>query len=125
MIRPLSTVHRSITNQSGAGTRNARRFYMAMVVALNWPALAVRGVVAILFGLIAFFMPGATLFALTVLFGAYAFIDGIAGLTAAFRSARHGEHWWEFLIEGLFGLGAAVVTLLWPALTLTVLIYIV
>jgi uncharacterized membrane protein HdeD (DUF308 family) len=98
---------------------------MTRVLALNWWAMALRGIVAVIFGLIAFFMPVATLYALTILFGAYALIDGIVSLAAAIHSARHGEHWWALLFEGIAGLAAAVVTLLWPLLTLVVLIYIV
>jgi len=98
---------------------------MARVLALNWWALALRGIVAVIFGLIAFFIPVATLYALTILFGAYALIDGIVSLVAAVRSARHGEHWWPLLLEGIAGVGAAIITMLWPLLTLVVLIYII
>jgi uncharacterized membrane protein HdeD (DUF308 family) len=98
---------------------------MARILALNWWALALRGVIAIVIGLVAFFMPAVTLYSLTILFGAYAFIDGIVSLTAAVRSARHGEHWWALLFEGIVGLGAAAVTLIWPEITLVFLIYIV
>ncbi len=98
---------------------------MTTVLALNWWGMALRGIVAVIFGLIAFFIPVATLYALTILFGAYALIDGIVSLGAAIHSARRGEHWWALLFEGVAGLGAAVVTLLWPLLTLVVLIYII
>jgi uncharacterized membrane protein HdeD (DUF308 family) len=87
--------------------------------------MALRGIVAIIFGLVAFFIPVATLYALTILFGAYALIDGIVSLIAAVRSARHGEHWWALLLEGVAGLGAAAITMVWPLLTLVVLIYII
>jgi len=98
---------------------------MTKIIALNWWALALRGAVAIIFGLLAFFMPVVTLYSLTILFGAYALIDGVVSLVAAVRSARHGEHWWELLFEGIIGLGTAVVTVIWPAVTLVVLIYII
>jgi uncharacterized membrane protein HdeD (DUF308 family) len=49
----------------------------AMVLARNWGAIAVRGVAAILFALLTFAVPGLTLAALVLLFGAYALIDGI------------------------------------------------
>jgi uncharacterized membrane protein HdeD (DUF308 family) len=98
---------------------------MATILALNWWTLALRGVIAVIFGLIAFFLPGVTLFALTMLFGVFALIDGIVSLTAAVRSGRRGEHWWELVFVGIIGLGAAAVTAMWPALTLLVLIYIV
>lgn len=98
---------------------------MATVLARHWWALALRGVVAVIFGLIAFFIPGATLVALTVLFGAYALIDGFFSLVAAVRSGGRGEHWWALLFEGIVGIGAAAVTILYPGLTLLVLIYII
>lgn len=98
---------------------------MAKVLALHWWALAIRGLVAMIFALIAFFIPVATLYALTILFGAYALIDGVVSLVAAVRSSRHGEHWWALLFEGIVGLAAAAFTLLWPLLTLVVLIYII
>jgi uncharacterized membrane protein HdeD (DUF308 family) len=87
--------------------------------------LALRGIVAIIFGLIAFFTPGITLYALTILFGAYALVDGVVSLAAAVRSARAGHHWWGLLFEGIVGLGAAATTAIWPALTLLVLVTII
>ena len=98
---------------------------MATVLARHWWALALRGIVAVIFGLIAFFMPGATLYALTILFGAYALIDGVFSLIAAIRSAGRGEHWWALLFEGIAGVCAAAATALWPLLTLLVLVYII
>jgi hypothetical protein len=46
----------------------------AMVLARNWGAIAVRGIAAILFGLLTFVLPGVTLAALVLLFGAYALV---------------------------------------------------
>jgi uncharacterized membrane protein HdeD (DUF308 family) len=87
--------------------------------------LALRGIVAIIFGLVAFFTPAITLYVLTLMFGAYAFLDGIVSLVAAVRSARAGHHWWGLLFEGIVGLGAAATTAIWPALTLLVLVTII
>jgi uncharacterized membrane protein HdeD (DUF308 family) len=96
---------------------------MTTVLAFNWWMLALRGAIAIIFGLVAFFMPLVTLFALTMLFGFYALIDGIVSLAAAFRAARHGEHWWALVFEGILGLGAAAITIVWPGITLALLVY--
>src|ERR1700688_3259281 len=98
---------------------------MARVLAFNWWTLAIRGIGAIISGLIAFCMPAITLFALTILFGAYALIDWIVSLAAAVRAGRHGEHWWKLVFEGIVGLGVAAVSMIWPAVTLVVLIYII
>jgi uncharacterized membrane protein HdeD (DUF308 family) len=93
--------------------------------ALNWWALALRGLFGIVFGFIAFTMPGVTLAALTLLFGAYALIDGILSLAAAFQAARLHRHWWALTLEGIIGIGAAAVTFIWPATTLFVLLYLI
>jgi uncharacterized membrane protein HdeD (DUF308 family) len=98
---------------------------MAKILALNWWTLAVRGIVAVVLGLVALFVPLVTLVALTALFGAYSLIDGVVSLIAAVRAARHGEHWWELGLEGIAGLAAAAVTLAWPAVTLVFLIYLI
>ncbi len=98
---------------------------MAGLFAFNSWTLAVRGTVAILCGLAAFFLPAETLFALTMLFGAYALLSGILNLIAAFGSVRHGEHWREFLFEGIIGLAAAALTVIWPGATLVAVLYII
>ncbi|MGD1070675.1 MAG: HdeD family acid-resistance protein [Bryobacteraceae bacterium] len=98
---------------------------MTKVLAQNWWALALRGAVAVIFGLIAFFIPQVTLYALTILFGAYALIDGIVSLGAAIHVGRSGERWWGLVFEGIVGLLAAAFTLIWPAITLLILIYII
>src|SRR5262245_35907615 len=52
-------------------------------LARNWWLLMLRGIVSVIFGVMAFFWPGITLLALTLLYGAFAFVDGILCLTAA------------------------------------------
>jgi uncharacterized membrane protein HdeD (DUF308 family) len=98
---------------------------MANVLLLNWWTLALRGLFAILFSLIAFFLPVATLYALNILFGAYALAGGMVSLMAAVQAGRRGQHWRTFLWQGLAGLAAAALTVLWPFLTLVVLVYII
>ena len=55
----------------------------------RWGWIVASGVVTLLFGLLAFFMPLGAVFAMTMLFGAYAFADGILSVIAAIR-ARQG-----------------------------------
>ncbi len=80
-------------------------------LARNWWAILVRGIVAIIFGLVAFFWPGATGVGLVILFGAFAFVDGIFALVAAIRAAEAHNRWVSLLIEGIIGLIIAVVTI--------------
>jgi uncharacterized membrane protein HdeD (DUF308 family) len=89
----------------------------------NWWVLLLRGIVAILFGLLAFTRPGMTLAALVLLFGAYALVDGIFSLLAAFTGWRHRENRWLLVLEGLIGLGAGLVTLRAPAITGVALVF--
>jgi uncharacterized membrane protein HdeD (DUF308 family) len=58
---------------------------MTAALSKYWWLLALRGLLAVIFGILAFIWPGITLFVLVLLFGAYAFIDGILSLVAAFR----------------------------------------
>jgi len=77
---------------------------MAAIMVGNWWALALRGVVAILFALIAFFMPGVTAAALILLFGAYAFVDGVFALIAGLRLARRHGRSAPLLLEGVLNI---------------------
>ena len=89
----------------------------------NWWVLLLRGIVAMLFGILAFARPGLTLAALVLLFGFYALVDGIFSLIAAFSGWQYREDRWLLVLEGLIGLGAGFVTLRSPAITAVALIF--
>jgi uncharacterized membrane protein HdeD (DUF308 family) len=92
-------------------------------LARNWWALALRGLAAILFGILAFAWPGITLFVLVLFFGAYMFADGIFAIVAAVRAAGEEERWWLLLIQGILGVLAGLVAFFWPGLTALALLY--
>jgi uncharacterized membrane protein HdeD (DUF308 family) len=89
----------------------------------HWWAFALRGVAAILFGLLAFILPGATLIVLVWLWGAYALVDGVLALLSAFRTDH--DHRWGLLLEGIVGVGVGIVAFAWPDLTAVALLYII
>jgi uncharacterized membrane protein HdeD (DUF308 family) len=89
----------------------------------HWWAFALRGLAAIVFGVLAFVWPGVTLAALVLLWGAYALVDGVLALIAAFRTEH--DHRWGLLLEGIVGIGAGVATFLYPDITALVLLYII
>ena len=96
---------------------------MLHALAKNWLAIVLRGVAAIIFGLLAFTMPGVTLLFLVTLFGVYALFDGVINLIGAFRSGV-GSHWTLFF-EGLVGVLAGIAALIWPHITIFVLVYVI
>ena len=95
------------------------------MITLSWSALALRGVLAILFGLLVFVWPGLTLWVLILFFGANALVDGVLALVAAVRGGASGARWWGMLIEGILGVAAGIITFLWPGLTALVLLYVI
>jgi uncharacterized membrane protein HdeD (DUF308 family) len=90
---------------------------LSAVLAQNWWALALRGVFAILFGLIALFVPGATILSLVLFFSAYMLVDGIFGIVAGVRAAGQGRRWGWLVLEGLANIAVGVIAFLWPGLT--------
>lgn len=94
-------------------------------LAQNWRALALRGVAALLFGLVVIFWPGLILAVLSLLFGIYALVDGGVVLVPALRSSDRGSLRWLPLAEGAVGVIAGLVALFWPAMTASGLLYVI
>jgi uncharacterized membrane protein HdeD (DUF308 family) len=94
-------------------------------LAANWRALALRGFIALLFGLVVLFWPGLVLTALSILFGLYAVVDGAITFVPALRSPDRGTRRTLPLAEGAVGIIAGLVALLWPGLTAIGLVYVI
>jgi len=78
-----------------------------------------RGIVAMIFGLLAFYNPGITLNYLVVFFGGYAILDGLATIDAAGAVRRHRP----FVLEGVISVMAGALTFLWPANAAIIMLY--
>ena len=96
-----------------------------MLLTHNWWALAIRGVAAIIFGILAFLWPGITLTALVLLFGAFAITDGIFAIIAGVNAAGVEKRWWWLLIEGVLSIIAGVLTFILPGITALFLLYLI
>lgn len=98
---------------------------MTFALARNWWSLVIRGMLGILVGVITFVWPGITFSALVFLFAAYALVDGVMSISGAVHAAHAHERWAVLLIEGILGIVAASVTVLWPAITALTLIFVI
>ena len=91
----------------------------------HWWALALRGAIAIVFGLAALLRPGIALEALILLFGAYALVDGVFAIVGIFGGTRGGTPRWLLLIEGIAGILAGLIAFVLPGLTALLLLYLI
>lgn len=91
----------------------------------NWWVMLIRGVAGVLFGIATFFAPGVSLAVLVLLFGAYALVDGVLAVISAVRRRGVSDRWWMLLLEGLVGIAAGIVTLVWPGITALALLYVI
>lgn len=91
----------------------------------NWWVVVLRGVLAILFGVMALVWPGLTLEVLVMFFGAYALVDGVFAILAAFTNRTGHQTWWVLLLEGLVGIAAGLIAFFRPGLATLVLLYVI
>jgi uncharacterized membrane protein HdeD (DUF308 family) len=94
-------------------------------LAANWRALALRGLVALLFGLVVLFWPGLVFAVLALLFGIYAVVDGAITFVPAIRSSDRGARRWLPLTEGAVGVIAGLIALLLSGMTGNGLVYVI
>jgi len=91
----------------------------------NWWALGLRALAAILLGVIALWLPGPTLAAIVIVFGIYAITDGVLAILAAVRGIRRKERWGAMLFEGIIGIVAGAIAVMWPGIGALALTYLV
>lgn len=88
----------------------------------NWWVLVLRGLLAVLFGLVALFLPLGTPEAVGRVFGAYAILEGVLVVLAGVRRTRYRG---LLIAEGASGIIAGLVALAWPEIVALVLLYVV
>ena len=92
----------------------------------NWWLFTLRGIFAIVFGLLALIFPGPTMLSLVILFSAYMLVDGIFGIISAVRAIRRKEDRWGLLMfEGLIDIAVGILAFLWPGITVVAFVLLV
>jgi uncharacterized membrane protein HdeD (DUF308 family) len=87
------------------------------ILSRRWWTLLLRGVVAIMFGILTWLLPATSLAILVLLFGAFVLVDGILGVWMAIAGRKEYEDWWVLLLWGLVGIGVGILTFLAPGVT--------
>jgi uncharacterized membrane protein HdeD (DUF308 family) len=105
------------TDKIGRGAAFTESDDMSATLAQNWWAVALRGVFAIIFGLVALLLPGATILSLVLIFSAYMLVDGIFAIISAVRAARRNRRWGMLVLEGIVDIATGAVAFLLPTIT--------
>ena len=105
---------------------DARTSPPAQTLVQNWWLFLLRGILGIIFGLIALIFPGPTMLSLVILFSAYMLVDGVFGIIAAVRAIRRKEDRWGLLIfEGLLNIAVGILAFLWPGITVVAFVWLI
>ena len=83
----------------------------------HWKLVALRGVAALVFGVLTLLSPALALTVLVLFWGAYALVDGAFALIAAFNMRSDGQFNWPLALVGVIGVAAGLVAFFWPQLT--------
>jgi uncharacterized membrane protein HdeD (DUF308 family) len=96
---------------------------MLDVLTQKWWAVALRGVLAIVFGIVALVFPGITLGSLAMVFGAYAFVSGVLTIVAAFGHRGREASW--YVVEGTIGIAVGLATFFFPGMAAQALVILI
>jgi uncharacterized membrane protein HdeD (DUF308 family) len=97
---------------------------MLHALAENWWLILLKGICAIIFGLLALAWPGVTVLTLVLFYGAFALVDGVLALAAAIKGGVPAPRWW-LAVVGIIGIGAGILTFAWPGITALVLLFLI
>ncbi len=94
-------------------------------LARNWWILALRGALLFLLGVLAFFWPAVAWLFVLASFAAFAFVSGTLAIVMAVKGQAQGRWWWALILEGVLGISAGVMTIVFPGLTELALLFII
>ncbi len=91
----------------------------------RWWILALRGLLAVIFGVLAWLWPGLTLEVLVLFFGAYTLVDGLVLAVDGVTNRKLYPMWGRLLLAGILSVIVGVMTFTWPEITALVLLYLI
>jgi uncharacterized membrane protein HdeD (DUF308 family) len=97
---------------------------MLHALAENWWLILLKGLCAIVFGLLALAWPGVTVLTLVLFYGAFALVDGVLALAAAVKGSGPAPRWW-LAVVGIIGICAGILTFAWPGITALILLFLI
>lgn len=95
---------------------------LANLLSKNWWIVLLRGIAALIFGLLTWFYPFITIMVMVIFFGVYALIDGVIGVIISINGRKSHQDWWLMLIWGIVSILAGILTFFVPGITWLVLI---
>jgi uncharacterized membrane protein HdeD (DUF308 family) len=98
---------------------------LSEVLADQWWVVALRGVIAIIFGLICFFFTPAAILAAVLFFSAYMLVDGVLAIISGVKAARNGKRWGLLILEGIVDIAAGVIAFMWPGMAAVVFVLLI
>lgn len=102
-----------------------RQEALSEVLAEQWWVVALRGVIAIIFGLICFFFTPAAILAAVLFFSAYMLVDGVLAIVSGVKAARNGQRWGLLILEGIVDIAAGVIAFAWPGMAALVFVLLI
>jgi uncharacterized membrane protein HdeD (DUF308 family) len=110
---------------SSSALEQARCDALSEILAESWWLVGLRGILGIVFGLICLLNPAIAVQVFVILFAAYMLVDGVFAIFSGIKAARSGERWGLLILEGIVDLAAGAVAVLWPAITLVALVWVI
>ncbi|MFC1618179.1 HdeD family acid-resistance protein [Patescibacteria group bacterium] len=106
-------------------TLNKQKSMLDDIYGINPWSLVVRGILAIVFGLLFILWPGLTITTLIIIFGLFAIVDGMFLVIFSLVSKQNNKRWYELLPIGILGIVIGALILAWPGITVVILIYLI
>src|SRR4249920_800918 len=101
----------------------AAKVSRTQITKMRW-VLGLHGLASVVFGVMILAWPGISVYALTIVFGAYTLATGIVEFGTAFTTQGKEERGW-LALRGLLGIAVGVLVFAWPGISALALLYVI